>query len=227
MLLPGPEGFSHPGRLWTFNPSYLPLPVLRRLEKEDPAGPWQQIADNTLRMIQEVSPRGYVADWIGYQAGTLQTGQFVTAPGRNDVGSYDAIRVYLWAGMTPRSDPVFRPLLAALDGMRQTMSASGAPPEKVNVKSGATEGLAPFGYSAALVTYLQTKGEMRLAEQMQRYAQQALDNALISGPRIEPVYYNMMLSLFAFGWAEKRYQFRSDGTLRLSWEKSCVRAVLH
>ncbi|RML89490.1 Endoglucanase, partial [Pseudomonas syringae pv. maculicola] len=43
--------------------------------------------------------------------------------------------------------------------------------------------------------------------------------------RTEPAYYNLMLSLFALGWVEKRYQFREDGTLKLSWETSCPRAA--
>ena len=72
MLLPGPEGFVQPNNLWTLNPSYLPLPLLRRLAKEQPAGPWKEIADNTVKLIRSSSPQGYVADWVGYR-GTAPT----------------------------------------------------------------------------------------------------------------------------------------------------------
>jgi endoglucanase len=49
--------------------------------------------------------------------------------------------------------------------------------------------------------------------------------ATVGGERTEPLYYNLMLSLFALGWAENRFQFRDDGTLKLSWETSCVRTA--
>ena len=227
MLLPGPEGFVQPNNLWTLNPSYLPLPLLRRLAKEQPAGPWKEIADNTVKMIRSSSPQGYVADWVGYRGTAPQSGLFVVDPIKGELGSYDAIRVYLWAGMTPRRDPAFAPLLAALDGMSQGTARSGIPPEKVQVVSGVLEGEAPFGYSAALVPYFIAKGKPRLAEQQQRRAQENIDAAFAPGnQRTETIYYNTMLSLFGLGWAEKRYQFRDDGTLKLSWETSCVRTVL-
>lgn len=226
MVLPGPLGFNQRNQVWTLNPSYLPLPLLRRLQKERPNGPWQQIATNTVRMIQATSPMGFVADWVGYKMTAVQTGQFMVDPAKGELGSYDAIRVYLWAGMTPARDPEAAPLLAALDGMRQVIAATGAPPEKVKVTTGATEGQAPFGFGAALLPYLQAKGESALAAQWQARATQQLEGALAQ-PSTQPeiLYYNVMLGLFGTGWAEKRYQFRDDGTLNLSWEKSCARAV--
>ncbi|WP_081768731.1 cellulose synthase complex periplasmic endoglucanase BcsZ [Herbaspirillum sp. RV1423] len=226
MVLPGAEGFVQRNVLWTLNPSYLPLPLLRRLAKEEPAGPWKQVADNTVRMIQDSSPKGYAADWVGYRMTGSQTGQFVVAPGKGEIGSYDAIRVYLWAGMTPARDPGFAPLLAALDGMGQATASTGVPPEKVQVSSGVLEGSAPFGFSAALVPYFVAKGDLRLAEQLQRRARENIDAAFAPGSqRAEALYYNVMLSLFGLGWTEKRYQFRDDGTLKLSWERSCARTV--
>jgi endoglucanase len=227
MVLPGPEGFVQPDHLWRLNPSYLPLPLLRRLAKEAPTGPWKEIAANSVKMVSASSPKGYVADWIGYRATAPQAGLFVVDPVKGELGSYDAIRVYLWAGMTPKSDPLAAPLLASLDGMSGSTASTGIPPEKVQVISGALEGQGPFGYSAALIPYFQAKGQLWLAEQQQRRAEGALNAALAKadGERAEPLYYNAMLSLFALGWAEKRYQFRDDGTLKLSWETSCVRAV--
>ncbi|WP_413459431.1 cellulose synthase complex periplasmic endoglucanase BcsZ [Herbaspirillum huttiense] len=226
MVLPGPQGFSQRNQAWTLNPSYLPLPLLRRLHKERPKGPWQQVASNTVRMIQATSPKGYVADWVGYKMSSVQTGQFMVDPAKGELGSYDAIRVYLWAGMTSPRDPDAAPLLAALDGMRQAILATGAVPEKVKVTTGAAEGQAPFGFGAAMLPYLQAKGEAKLAALWQARAAQQLESGLTQ-PAMQPeiLYYNVMLGLFGIGWAEQRYQFRDDGTLNLSWEKSCVRAV--
>jgi endoglucanase len=213
--------------LWRLNPSYLPLPLLRRLAKEAPTGPWKEIAENTVKMVSASSPKGFVADWIGYRATAPKAGLFVVDPVKGELGSYDAIRVYLWAGMTPKSDPLATPLLARLDGMSSSTASTGIPPEKVQVISGALEGPGPFGYSAALIPYFQAKGQPWLAEQQQRRVEASLNAALAKadGERTEPLYYNAMLSLFALGWAEKRYQFRDDGTLKLSWETSCTRAV--
>lgn len=228
MVLPGPEGFVQPDHLWRLNPSYLPVPLLRRLAKEAPTGPWKEIAENTVKMIRGSSPRGFIADWVGYRGTSPQSGLFVNDPIKGELGSYDAIRVYLWAGMTAKSDPLAAPLLAALDGMARSTASTGVPPEKVQVSTANLEGQGPFGYSAALVPYFQSKGHPWLAEQQQRRAEQALDAALAkaAGEHAEPLYYNIMLSLFGLGWAEKRYQFRDDGTLKLSWETSCARAAL-
>jgi len=226
MLLPGQKSFIQPDHLWRFNPSYLPLPLLRRLGKEAPGGPWQEIADNTVKLIRASARRGYIADWIAYRGTSPQSGLFVTDPVHGDLGSYDAIRVYLWAGMTPRTDPGFSPVLSALDGMALSTASTGIPPEKVQVDSGALSGQSPFGHSAALIPYFIAKQQPWLAEQQQRRVRASLEAALAgSGPPAEQAYYSFMLSLFALGWVEKRYQFRDDGTLNLSWEASCARAV--
>ncbi|GBH07924.1 Endo-1,4-beta-D-glucanase Y [Pseudomonas syringae pv. actinidiae] len=77
------------------------------------------------------------------------------------------------------------------------------------------------------VGFLHTLGQTWLAEQQQRRVEAGVSTALARDPtdRTEPAYYNLMLSLFALGWVEKRYQFREDGTLKLSWETSCPRAA--
>lgn len=227
MVLPGPEGFTQPDHLWRLNPSYLPLPLLRRLAGEAPKGPWAQIAVNTGRMIEATSPKGFIADWIGYRGTSPTSGLFVADPIKGELGSYDAIRVYLWAGMTPASDPLAASLLARLDGMAISTASTGMPPEKVQVLGGAIDGQAPFGFSAALLPYFQAKGQSWLVEQQRRKVEQGIARVMARDPkdRTEPAYYNLMLSLFALGWTEQRYQFRTDGTLKLSWETSCPRAV--
>lgn len=127
MVLPGPVGFVQPDQLWRLNPSYLPLPLLRRLAKEAPSGPWQAIANNTATMIAQSSRHGFVADWVGYQGTSAQSGVFVSDPFKGETGSYDAIRVYLWLGMTHATDPLAAPLLKRLDGMARSTVATGSP----------------------------------------------------------------------------------------------------
>lgn len=227
MVLPGPQGFVQPDAFWRLNPSYLPLPLLRRLAKEAPSGPWQAIANNTATMIAHSSHHGFVADWVGYQGTSAQSGAFVSDPIKGDTGSYDAIRVYLWLGMNDASEPLAASLLKRLDGMARSTVATGAPPETVQVLHGSVQGQSPFGFRAALIPYLQAKGQPKLADQQRRRVEQALREALArpdadAGP---PRYYHFMLSLFALGWADQHYRFREDGTLKLSWETPCTRTT--
>nr|WP_225922981.1 cellulose synthase complex periplasmic endoglucanase BcsZ [Pseudomonas farris] len=227
MVLPGPQGFVQPDALWRLNPSYLPLPLLRRLAKEAPSGPWQAIANNTATMIAQSSRHGFVADWVGYRGTSAQSGAFVSDPIHGDTGSYDAIRVYLWLGMSDTSEPLAALLLKRLDGMARSTLATGSPPETVQVLHGSVQGQSPFGFWAALIPYLEAKGQPGLADQQRRRVELALHEALVrpdadAGP---PRYYNFMLSLFALGWADKHYRFREDGTLKLSWETACTRTT--
>ncbi|RAI70628.1 cellulase [Pseudomonas fluorescens] len=227
MVLPGPQGFVQPDALWRLNPSYLPLPLLRRLAKEAPSGPWQAIARNTATMIAQSSRHGFVADWVGYQGTSAQSGVFVSDPINGDTGSYDAIRVYLWLGMSDTSEPLAALLLKRLDGMARSTVATGSPPETVQVLHGSVQGQSPFGFRAALIPYLQARGQPKLADQQRSGVELALREAL-ARPDADagaPRYYDLMLSLFALGWADKHYRFREDGTLKLSWETACTRTT--
>ncbi|MGV7246872.1 cellulose synthase complex periplasmic endoglucanase BcsZ, partial [Caballeronia sp. M23-90] len=107
MLLPGPQGFQI-GDVTRLNPSYSPLPVLRGLASAMPKGPWNALAENGYKLVSVTSPRGFAPDWAAYK-----NGQFVVDPQNADTGSYDAIRVYLWAGMASSADPLSKPWLAA------------------------------------------------------------------------------------------------------------------
>lgn len=219
-LLPGPIGFSHIGHLWRINPSYQPLPLMRRLQAIDPQGPWRSIAGLTAKLQHEAGEHGFAADWIGYRAVSEQAGLFASDPMKGDSGSYDAIRVYLWAGMTDPADPLAKPVLDSLHGMARATASTGLPPEKVNVRSGAVEGQSPTGFAAALVPYFRAKGQPWLEELQDQRARGAIDQ-WIAGTGPAPLYYDYMLSLFGLGWADKYYRFAADGRLQPLWESSC------
>lgn len=220
VLLPGPIGFAHADQLWQINPSYQPLPVLRRLAAADPQGPWAGIAENTLRLIREAGEHGFAADWVGYRAVSEQAGLFTSDPLRGDTGSYDAIRVYLWAGMTDPADPLAGPLLDSLAGMARATASSGIPPEKVDVRSGVLSGEGGSGFSAALVPYFHAKQQPHLERLQYQRAMRALE-LWQSGAGPRPRYYDYMLSLFGLGWADRFYRFTADGQLQPFWESPC------
>jgi endoglucanase len=243
MLLPGPMGFQRSGPApnagtpggapsaitWRLNPSYMPVPVLRRLAAEDRQGPWAAIASATAKLVTQSSPKGYVPDWVGYTAtpvaGTDATaGTVVVDPDKGDVGSYDAIRTYLWAGMTPPADPLAGPMLRALSGMTAGTTPSGTPPESARALTGAVQGTGPVGFSAALLPYFTANGQTRLlAAQRDRVQAQFFNPAL--PPQAMPRYYDYVLGLFGTGWAEQRYRFLTTGNIQLRWETACPRAT--
>lgn len=223
MLLPGAKGFSLPDYLWRLNPSYLPLSLLRRLEQFEPDGPWKALAKNTIRLLEWGHTHGFAADWVGYRGTSKQNGLFVTDAVKGDLGSYDAIRVYLWAGMTDSADPLATKALANLGGMAEVTASNGIPPEKVTVKQGHTEGVGSFGFSAALIPYFRALNQPWLADLQYRRANAGLEAALAGerDQKLPPVYYDYMLSLFGLGWADKRYRFDAEGKVHTFWESPC------
>ena len=209
MLLPGRTGF-HTGTRWTFNPSYVPLQLLRRFAAADPKGPWRVLVGNSAKMISGSAPAGFAADWIGWDGRA-----FGIDPAKGGIGSYDAIRVYLWAGMLDAKDPLRATLLRDLSGPAQMLRAQSSLAEKIDVQRGVGTGAAPVGFSAALLPYLSALGEGALLKtQQQRIPapQSAAANAL--------PYYERNLVLFGQGWLENRYRFSADGRLLPAWRST-------
>jgi endoglucanase len=52
---------------WSLNPSYYPLPLLRRIAFERTNLQWDEIITNIPRVIQEASPKRIPADWVYYR----------------------------------------------------------------------------------------------------------------------------------------------------------------
>jgi len=211
MLLPGPQGFKD-GGVTRLNPSYLPLPVLRALAQELPNGPWAKLAESAYRLIRTTAPQGFAPDWAAWQ-----NGQFVVDPKSGDTGSYDAIRVYLWAGLAAPADPLAKPWLAALGGMRARVAQNGFPPEKVSSTTGNASGEGPLSYWGALAPYFKAQGDAH-GLGLARTHLAALDASV---PGHEPVYYDRVLGLFGTGFIDGRYRFDESGRLVPNWRNAC------
>lgn len=216
VLLPGPEGFVGAAGQLRLNPSYSPLPLLRRLAAADAAGPWLALAESGTRAIEASAPRGMAADWIGWQPGV----GFVADATSKAVGSYDAIRVYLWLGMSRPDDPLARRQAARLGGMAAWLDAHATPPERVDTIAGVGVGQAPPGFGAALLPYLKTRGDAARHAALRETARRQLD-AFIQGGAPELSYYDLVLSLFGFGWSDGRFRFSPAGALHTYWEPTC------
>ena len=207
VLLPASKGFYQNG-LARLNPSYTPVFVLRRLALDDPQGPWNAIATSAAEMIRIVSPHGYAPDWAAFHVGQ----GFVVDPVSGDTGSYDAIRTYLWAALTPAADPLSARELAALGGMRAAADTNGALPEKVATTTGVGQGTAPVGYWGALLPYFHALNDTQGATLAQNHLNSDFGQAR---------YYDRALALFGTGAAEGRYRFDIHGRLEPRWEGAC------
>ena len=160
--------------------------------------------------MRAASPTGFAPDWTAWNGEA-----FVADPSKGAVGSYDAIRCYLWAGMTDPGEPLRRQLLDALPGPARLLRAQGGFAEKIQTRSGAPSGTAPAGFSAALLPYLSALGQPAMAA-----AQAARIPA--PGPAADAlVYYDRVLVLFGRGWMDRRFRFAADGRLLPAWSHTC------
>ena len=205
MLLPASYGFALDAGTWRLNPSYMPIQLLRYFAKVDSKGPWDEIIQNTSRMISLTSNGGRVPDWALYGVGK----GFYADAEKGQYSSYDAIRVYLWWAMLDRRDPLFVNLKPYLSGVAQFVPDDMHQPERINVKNGNGEGNAPVGFAAALAPY--------------RYVlYQYKENTPASFNDGEG-YYNHVLSMFGYGWMDQRFSFDLDGSLLIGSEKCSSR----
>ncbi|WP_277961468.1 cellulose synthase complex periplasmic endoglucanase BcsZ [Pseudomonas sp. RIT-To-2] len=204
MLLPGDVGFEN-AEGWRLNASYLPPQLLARFAAEAPI--WAELASNTQRLLTEGSPKGLVPDWQVWKTGQ---GWAVDSQ-KGAVGSYDAVRVYLWAGMLAKDAPGRSALVEHLQPMVQRVAERGFVPEKVDAATAVDTGTGPVGFSAALLPLL-SGNAVALAAQRERLKQQ---------PPLADAYYNQSLVLFGQGWDQQRYRFDKDGRLVPNWTAAC------
>lgn len=195
MLLPAPYGFAIDQTTWRLNPSYIPVQLMRYFAKVDRKGPWNEIARNTHKMLAAVSRNGLVPDWVifrgkkGFYADS-QKGRYT---------SYEAIRVYLWWALLNKADPLYKAMRPHVTGAAQFAPSNSYLPERIDVFNGDEEGSAPVGFETALAAY--------------RHAVYGYQNS--SRPQLQDSsgYYNYALSMFAYGWLDRRFDFNLDGSL--------------
>jgi endoglucanase len=212
LLLPGPIGFALGDGRFRINPSYLPAFMFRYLAQADPRGPWQRIWDSYLRAAPAVFAAGVAPDLFIVDA----RGAVLPDTEREPSGSYDAIRVYLWAGMSGRDGASLTRLLAPFGALVRTL---GQPPEKVDPVTGAvTKGdYSPPGYVGAVLPFLHALGDREtLATQKRRLDALALAARLGRATN----YYDDALILFGRGWIDGRYGFDAGGRVQPAWARA-------
>lgn len=133
------------------------------------------------------------------------------------VGSYDAIRVYLWAGMTDPGTAQARQSLDAVPAMAKYLAAQIVPPAKVGVNGAVESADGPIGFSAAVAPYLDALGMKKEAKAQMDRVMATKDPATGLFGR-QQVYYDQNLALFASGWMAGRFRFERNGQLKLKWK---------
>lgn len=216
VLLPGKNGFQHGSQQWVLNPSYVPLPLLAAAGNAVPQGPWKAMAQSLPVWLRQSSPAGFAMDWVACDVNGCSpaTGQ-QNAPGQAR-GSYDAIRVYLWAGMTAEQVPERAALLKILAPMLAYEKAHAAPPESIAADGTPAATAAPVSFQAALIPFVAAYGRRDEAARLQQHvlAHVSSSTGLLGSPAR---YYDQNLALFGLGWQQKRFWFAPDGALRVPW----------
>lgn len=201
----GAIGGNHPGPLASASARANPAPVV-------PSGaqPWRQLAASAQIVLTHTAPHGFAPDWAQYRV-SGDDGAFEADKRTAALGSYDAIRVYLWAGMLAPQDPAQGDVLSRLHPMLDYVAEHGYPPEKIDTITGAFGPHAgPAGMSAAIVPFLVAAGAQPVAQaQLARIAD-------LEAKTPSP-YYGQALTLFGLGWYEGRFGFDADGSLKLAW----------
>lgn len=209
VVAPGPIGFQH-GNSYRLNASYVPMQLVVFLDQAVPGGPWGKVAETLPALVSDSAPHGFVSDWTEFKTDAgLQP-----AP---TVGSYDAIRVYLWAGMLDNATRHRNALLKSLSGMQNYLHSNAVPPAKVRPDGSIEDPKGPVGFSAALIPFAEALHDDQVQNQQLSRVRGELkpQTGLFGAP---PRYYDQNLALFGLGFLERQFWFDANGSLRLKWE---------
>jgi endo-1,4-beta-D-glucanase Y len=210
MLLPGADGFETSDGWYELNASYLPVELLLGVSSLTGDKRWREIAETVPKVLEGSSAKGFILDWIAYRPGDGFSTQ--PAPVSPALASYDAIRVYLWAGMLAPATQGRERTLTAVSAMAGYLEENAVPPAGVSETGEVTDAESNVGFSAAVLPLLITTNRSRpLAQQRLRVQKEKDDKTGLYGKR--PRYYDQNLVLFALGWCEHRFVFDKKGRL--------------
>jgi endoglucanase len=222
-LAPGPQGFHPDDKTWLLNPSYLPIPVLVRFANAMPAGPWNKVLGSLRVLLRRGSGNGFAMDWVaagadGVHPSVTPEQRASINKGTVPIGSYDAIRVYLWLGIADPLTPGLHSMLASVPGMAASLKQNAVPPLLVDDTGKVLDANGTTGFSAAVVPYLE-------ALHLNQQATAQLDRLIATRDTSSGLYgrgeayYDQNLALFATGWKERQYRFDVAGKLKMKWQQ--------
>ena len=210
VLLPGKQGFILGDNHVRLNPSYVPLQLLSRMDSLLPEDQWAAVYQSSVKVIKETMPKGASPDWVEWNKTGFQNDRQT-----QDIGSYNAIRTYLWAGMLPNNDVNKAIILHQMRPIVLELEKGKGMPEVFNAQTGEMTNRGSVGINAAILPLLSAAESTQIAD---IYAQKIKDSlATINNGS----YYNSVLTLFGLGWYEGLYQFENDGSVTPRWIHVC------
>ncbi len=222
-LLPGSDGFHPQPGTFFLNPSYLPPMLLAYFARKQPTAPWGEALSSLPAMLG--TDGGFVMDWLKAENGAVKpsatpaAAQDTSGAGKDaqPLGSYDAIRVYLWMGLADSRTRGVHAAMEKMQGMALYLAGHVTPPLSVDPSGKVVNADAPPGFSAAVIPYLHALN-LKPQEKAQEARLEATKDSNSGLYGHDGSYYDQNLALFSTGWAEERFRFESDGKLRVKWK---------
>lgn len=206
-ILPAPYGFEISESTWRLNPSYLPLFILKRFTKEPGFSSWKNIYKTSAKTILQNSLNGTAPNWVLYS----KSKQFHYTTEHSDVGSYDAIRVYLWAGMMNDNAEYKKQLIKQLNPMINHFNKFQSVPLNTFSITGSYKKVGPLGFSIALLPLLNKFDDTHILSMKNK-----VHNTQNQSMK-KPNYYQNVLALFSFGYLDGKFKFNRYGYLETPW----------
>lgn len=193
ILLPGLQGFEDENA-YLFNPSYCPYFLLSRLALEDPF--YKELNEGCLRALLRTSVHGVAPDWARLD----RRGNYL--PSAEERGSYNAVRVYLFAGMLAPDTPVYARLKEHFAPVINAYLTQKSFMEPIAVQELTVLHDGPLYLGLSMLPWLPASKVSSL-----------LRHHLNQRGMLKDGYYGNVLTLFALGFDSGRFHFLKDGTL--------------
>lgn len=203
-LLPAATGFVNKNNSITLNPSYVPMQLMDYFYTHLPNDKWQSLRETSLLLTMESSKRGFAPDWIDFN---IKTKIFEKAT----IGSYNAIRVYLWAGMLSTESEHWPILKLHFAKSVQFVNKLKSVPESINTNLLAYNNYGNIGFD---ISFLPLISRLKYSELDQVIMTKIENSDLLTSDS----YYQTVLAMYGLGWTENRFEFSSNGQLIVSWK---------
>ncbi|XQF93863.1 cellulose synthase complex periplasmic endoglucanase BcsZ [Pseudoalteromonas espejiana] len=209
-LLPAPAGFEFKNDTYKLNPSYSPLFIYQQFSKLYPHSPWQQLHEGSAKLILDTAYKGVSPDWVMYSPAK----GFYYDKKVSDLGSFNAIRVYLWASIMAEDAPYKKELTAQFLPFVEDINNRGYVPLNTYATSGKTQKRGPLGFNAALLPLLASQADDSLVMAIQQ-------KLMVDKSFTQTRYYDSVLNLFGNSALNKLFSITADGTLKPMWSTEC------
>lgn len=195
VILPGRVGFEEKGVV-TINPSYYPPFILRRFAEHDAY--WLPVLEGSINAMMICSPGGAAPDWAKFGP----DGKLLNPDGM--VGSYNAIRTYLWSAMMSPKDPLYEVLYKHYQPMIDAVKTLNVPPEEVNLGNMHFSQRDVNAFGACFLPYVSSDKSGAVIRTLLTNTKMVGDN-----------YYRNVLTIYGLGFDYKYYAFDEKGRLFL------------